>query len=106
MGYKLVPVELLDRALLSIMEQGFDCDGLYELVHIQKLPPQPIYNESKERELFEAFYSERAKTLPLPLGSPIRYGGGQYINDFALFGWMVWFECAQSRAKSGEVGHA
>lgn len=68
-------------------------------------PPQPIYDEAKERELFEAFYSERAKTLPLPLGSPIRYGGGQYVNDFALFGWLVWLKCAQSRAKSGEVDH-
>lgn len=68
-------------------------------------PSQPIYDEAKERELFEAFYSKRAKTLPLPLGSLIRYGGGQYVNDFALFGWMVWLECAQSRAKAVEVGH-
>lgn len=72
---------------------------------ISATAPQPIYDEAKERELFEAFYSERAKTLPLPLGSPIRYGGGQYVNDFALFGWVVWLECARSRAKAVGVGH-
>lgn len=63
----------------------------------------PAYDEAKERDLFEAFYTERAKTLPLPMGnSPLRYAGGQYINDFALFGWMVWLECAKSRARSAE----
>ena len=43
------------------------------------------------REEFEAFYTEKAKTLPLALGNePVRYAGGQYVNDFALFGWMCW----------------
>lgn len=44
-----------------------------------------------ERAAFELFYTEKAKTLLLPLGnSPLRYTGGQYINGFALFGWMTW----------------
>ena len=92
--------------------ESFDCVaainnlGWFPKQETAPTPPQPIYDESKERELFEAFYSERAKTLPLSLGNkPVRYAGGQYVNDFALFGWMVWLECAQSRAKSVEVGH-
>lgn len=38
--------------------------------------------------------------MPLPLGnSPLRYSGGQYINDFALFGWMVWEACLSEVAR-------
>lgn len=43
------------------------------------------------REQYEQFYTEKAKTLPLKLGNtPVRYAGGQCVNDFALFGWMCW----------------
>lgn len=117
-GYKLVPVETTEEMNESGCQGYMAADGSAWVMHKSSMeaaykamlaaapaPPQPIYDEAKERELFEAFYSERAKTLPLPLGSPIRYGGGQYVNDFALFGWLVWLKCAQSRAKSGEVDH-
>lgn len=108
-GYKLVPVEPTDHqmkiARSMTLQQEQTVGAEYRaMVKGAPTPPQPIYDEAAERELFEAFYSERAKTLPLPLGNPIRYGGGQYVNDFALFGWMVWLACAQSRAKSVEVG--
>jgi hypothetical protein len=39
--WKMVPADLLDRALLSIMEQGIEVDGQYELVEIQKAPVPP-----------------------------------------------------------------
>lgn len=62
---------------------------------------KPVFDEEVERAKFEAFYTERAKTLPLGLGvKPLRYSGGQYINDYALFGWMVWLACAKSREES------
>jgi len=96
-GYKLVPVELLDRALFSIMEQGFDCDGLYELVHIQKLPSQPIYDEAKERELFKSVY------LRCDLSED--WLSGAFKDRQTRDMWDGWRECAQSRAKAGEVGH-
>lgn len=110
-GFKLVPVEPTDEmlgAVWSVINSngGYGTKACYEaMLDAAPTPPQPIYDEAKERELFEEFYSERAKTLPLSLGNkPVRYAGGQYVNDFALFGWMVWLECAKSRAKSVEVG--
>lgn len=39
--WKMVPAALLDRALLSVMEQGIEVDGQYELVEIQKAPVPP-----------------------------------------------------------------
>lgn len=113
-GFKLVPVEPTAHMITATVADDQGAKGLRAKIAVDAYramlaaapaPPQPIYDEAKERELFEAFYSERAKTLPLPLGSPIRYGGGQYVNDFALFGWLVWLKCAQSRVKAGEVGH-
>jgi hypothetical protein len=52
-----------------------------------------VMPERDARTAYEAFYTEKTKTLPLPLGNaPVRYhnGSGQYVNDFALFGWMAW----------------
>lgn len=50
-------------------------------------PPQPIYDEAKERELFNSWYGELPTTK---------------LKETM---WMAWEACAQSRAKSGEVGH-
>ena len=102
-GYVLVPVEPTRTQLVA----GLGTNGIHPIycAMVSAAPPVELaaYDEAKERELFEEFYTERAKTLPLPIGnSPLRYAGGQYINDFALFGWMVWLECAKSRARSAE----
>lgn len=101
-GFVLVPAEPTRIQLVA----GLGANGIYPIycAMVAAHPVEiPAYDEAKEREMFEAFYIERAKTLPLPLGkSPLRYSGGQYINDFALFGWMVWLACAQSR--DGSVG--
>lgn len=48
-------------------------------------------SERDERAEFEAFFTEKAKTLPLLKGATtLRYAGGQYVNDWALFGMIVW----------------
>lgn len=48
------------------------------------------------REEFETWYQRKIDRLPLALGSsPLRYAGGQYVNDFAQLAWMAW---ADSRA--------
>lgn len=44
-----------------------------------------------ERPGFEVFFAEKAKSLPLLRGATLtRYPGGQYVNDWALFGHIVW----------------
>lgn len=47
--------------------------------------------EIDERAEFEAFFTEKAKNLPLLHGATtLRYPGGQYVGDWALFGFIVW----------------
>lgn len=62
-------------------------------------PPQPIYDEAKERDLFEDFILRRDG------GFRVSELGGQrdYIPVIKR-DWGVWKACAQSRAKSVEVG--
>lgn len=67
---------------------------------LQAQPSGVVLPERDDRAAYEAFYTERARTLPLALGNaPLRYSGGQYINDFALFGWMVWEACLSEVAR-------
>lgn len=57
---------------------------------------QPATAKVDERAEFEEFFNDAAKRLPLIKGkSTTRYAGGQYVNDYALFGFMAW----QARAK-------
>lgn len=57
-------------------------------------PPQPIYDEAKERELFEAFQVDE--------GGNVDFEDGYYDNVFVQSAWDGWKACAQSRAKAGE----
>lgn len=74
--------------------------GAFHLVTLKAQQSGVVLPERDDRAAYEAFYTERAKTLPLALGNaPLRYSGGQYINDFALFGWMVWEACLSEVAR-------
>lgn len=59
-------------------------------------PPQPIYDEAKERELFEA--SRNAHTVR-------RNEHGDYVLPSAQDAWSGRSQCAQSRANTGYMGH-
>lgn len=100
--FKLVPVETLKFAL-GIARHGFknrtdqEADKYAALKTITEIlesptPPQPIYDEAKERELFEAAF-------PIEQGSPIHCHVGDKLR---CEGWLA---CAQSRAKAGEADH-
>lgn len=123
-GYKLVPVdptEEIIRSMLAVRWPAtyrnalrFSCSGPATAAQTERdiaeaeeqfgamlaaapNPPQPIYDESKERELFESWANEAygvAKDEELNMKNPA-------IKE-NLNGWLA---CAQSRAKSGEVGH-
>lgn len=112
-GYKLVPVELLERIAAYAPEgfcaptalQGFAIEAGWILA-AAPTPPQPIYDEAKERELFEAWaYS----VCHVPYGwlgrEYFKRMGDHYEDDYAHGLWQGWKAHAQSGAKSVEVGH-
>lgn len=96
-GYKLVPVELLERSVQAIVNTSQMHPTLGDLREFIANAPaysQPIYDEAKERELFEA-------SATSALG---RDSDGYYIATDTYLRWQGWKSCAQSRAKSVEVG--
>lgn len=62
---------------------------------VKAASPQPIFDEAKERELFES-----AATSALG-----RDSDGYYIATDTYLRWQGWLACAHYRAKAGEVGH-
>lgn len=60
-------------------------------------PGKPIFDEAKERELFERIMTGR--------GWSVDKVDGFYSEPYAHFAWSIILECAHSRAKAGEVGH-
>jgi hypothetical protein len=79
--------------LLVVEPQNWKATPLYA-APVSEAEAQGVVMPGRDaRTAYEAFYTEKTKTLPLPLGNaPVRYhnGSGQYVNDFALFGWMAW----------------
>ncbi|MFV3014741.1 hypothetical protein ACM9HO_03330 [Pseudomonas sp. KHB2.9] len=94
-GYKLVPVEPTEA-----MNHAGDMDYSWNVAKIYRAmlaaaptPPQPIYDEAKERELFEA-------SVGPTLAQRGAKGDYLYVSTrSALSGWLA---CARSRAKAGE----
>lgn len=105
-GYKLVPVEPTDDMVIAFAETWYskrqayddpDMDDAYrDMLAAAPTPPQPIYCEAKERELFESFQVDE--------GGNIDFENGYYENGFVQSAWDGWKACAKSRAKSVEVG--
>lgn len=111
-GYKLVPVEP-NEEMLEVMHSHVkiqvdtwertadiinDKEWWASVVEAAPAPPQPIYDEAKERYLFEDHQHS--------IGASKRKGSsGVYFEITAQAAWLGWKACAQSRAKAGEVGH-
>lgn len=114
-GFKLVPVEPTAEILAELawdvypddnsagkaLQRLRGCDVVFPKYEVEAAvgkyqrmlaaappPPQPIYDEAKERELARLSYDADSE-----------FTGGWF--DY-LYGWLA---CAQSRAKDGEVGH-
>lgn len=87
-GLKLAPVDIDALAQFIRKVDGNNRMGAGTLAeHIAEwldLDAQPIYDEAKERELFNAWYGELPTTK---------------LKETM---WMAWEACAQSRAKAGE----
>lgn len=103
-GYKLVPVEPTCEMLHAAVKVSGVLVIYEAMLAAAPTPPQPIYDEAKERELFESFAVDRRGGYGnLPFFVFARKENGQYNDGTAELAWEGWKACAQSRAKAGEV---
>lgn len=112
-GYKLVPVEptvaMEDAAAPECggycprcdedmrIKTGMQVDIYRTMLAAAPTPPQPIYDEAKELELFEIYALTHYRLQELPL----EFEDGEYIEPEVQYSWEAW----EARAKSWEVGH-
>lgn len=116
-GFKLVPVEPTEEMQdvgASYMPVDWASPHDAAVVFKQMLaaaptPPQPIYDEAKERELFEVYYRAEFEGNT---GNELSDADIKSMRDGPWYGesrhylngqWAGWKACAQSRAKAGEV---
>jgi hypothetical protein len=64
-------------------------------------PPQPIYDESKERELFERSVHDKAERFQPDFKRHGLHSDAEYRDANMQWAWELW----SIRAKAGEVGH-
>lgn len=115
-GFKIVPVEPTDEMQMAggqgqdfCSTCGYDNGGgdpantYTAMLAAAPTPPQPIYDEAKELDLFIEFASDKSWFNP---GFKDRDDTKmQFQEEFTDAIWIGWLACAQSRAKAGEVGH-
>lgn len=101
-GFKLVPVEPTEEMIEGFwgeITHGDEEREAAKLAYSDMLAAapttrQPIYDEAKERELFEL---ERFKIVPA-----YRKENGEYKDFMDEAQWFGWKSCAKSRARSAE----
>ena len=95
-GYALVPVELtqemiqagIDTECVDTGDADFDELQDYRSVYksfLESAPKSPVYNETKERELFDAWHEEYLSC-------------GWSVSKIVT--WESWKACAKSRVRS------
>lgn len=112
-GFKLVPVSPTAHMIAATVADDQGAKGLRAKIAIDAYkamlaaaptPPQPICDEAAEQEAFEA-------VNPMP-DQVTKFKGGYAPTGYSAWDaqdfckkWDGWKQCAQSRAKAGEVGH-
>lgn len=120
-GCKLVPVEptvaMEDAAAPECrgycprcdddmqIKTGMQVDVYRAMLAASPTPPQPIYDEVKERQLFEDSMIEDSEEAGFGEPDLYRDSGGCYRQEYHQAAWGGWLACAQSRDKAGEAGH-
>lgn len=113
-GYKMVPLEPTDDMVIAFAEawyskrQAYDdpdmLDAYRDMLAAAPTPHQPIYDETAEQEAFEAINPMPDQVTKFKGGyAPTGYNAWD-AQDFCKK-WEGWKACAQSRAKSGGLGH-
>lgn len=113
-GYRLVPVEPTNEMVAAIQDRitvtsrggKIGCKAaLREAIEVSPTPPQPIYDEAKEMELFEVWALEEIGPYFNKPEDCLLKDRGRYVYGQTVTSCQAWLACAQSRAKAGEVGH-
>lgn len=127
-GFKLVPVEPTEEMIewvegdpytfstgdeewVGLVGEDMAREIYVAMISAAPTPPQQIYDEAKERELFEAHYR---KEFEENSGNELSDADIQSMRDGPWYGesrhylngqWAGWKQCAKHRAKAWEVGH-
>ena len=114
-GYKLVPVEPTYEILTALIDTWFAASPIDDqeamaqaynaMLASAPAQPQPIYDEAKERQLFEDSMIEASEEAGFGEPDLYRDSAGCYRQEYHQAAWGGWLACAQARAKAGEVGH-
>lgn len=106
-GFKLVPIVPTEQMIAATVadKQGawrlrvdMASESYAAMLAAAPTPPQPIYDEAKERVLFEAWSAEHYYLG----GCSVVMEDGEYKDTDMQYSWESWLACAQSRAKAGE----
>ena len=83
---------------------GFAKEDDGDLVSYKQYLESHAYDEAKERELFESFWSENMNLVEMDLHRHIypMNSGWSYACHETNRAWMTWQACAKSRARSAE----
>ncbi|MEX2901359.1 hypothetical protein AB3967_08515 [Pseudomonas rhodesiae] len=106
--FKLVPAEpTAEMNHAGDMSYSWDVAKIYRaMLAAAPTLPQPVYDEAKERELFETWALEQiGPYFNKHEDCLVRTDHGGYVYGQTVTSWLSWQACAQSRAKAGEVGH-
>jgi hypothetical protein len=101
-GYKLVPNNMTEKMFMAWEGARSSYNNRYrKMLAAAPTPPKPIYDETKERELFETWSANHYYLG----GCEVAMEDGEYKDTDMQYSWESWLACAQSRAKAGEMGH-
>lgn len=115
-GYVLVPVELtqemiqagIDTERVDTGDADFDELQDYRSVYksfLESAPKSPVYDEAKERELFESRFGFTNDEQEIYFIPELNCYGSSRVNEAAnnkSSAWYWWQACAKSRARSAE----
>lgn len=106
--FKLVPADLLESLLddpaLVVRMSSDKIVAIKEALY-SPAQPQSIFDEAKERQLFEDSMIEASEEAGFGEPDLYRDSAGCYRQEYHQAAWGGWLDCAQSRAKAREVGH-
>lgn len=104
-GYVLVPVEPTDAMKDVALKWGAKKTEWEEILAAAPSVELPVYDEAKERELFESRWGFTNDEQEIYFISELNCYGSARVNDAAnnkSSAWYWWQACAKSSARSAE----
>lgn len=104
---KIIDFEALMRDQMTVTSGRINPSTVKMLIDMgfRITKEKPIFDEEKERQLFEDSMIEASEEAGFGEPDLYRDSGGCYRQTYHQAAWGGWLACAQYRAKAGEVGH-